>query len=91
MGPMHLARKLEKRKKLKKTHKTREPTKDALYAQRRLELANKYSNKKNIAAAEAKYGETAKKTQKVKYAYKEDGTANKYVMKNGRYVRSDIQ
>ena len=40
-------------------------TKEALYAQRRLELARKYSNKKNLAKAEAKYGKQAKETEKV--------------------------
>ena len=57
-----------------------EATEDAKYAQKRLALANKYSNKKNRAKAEARYGEKAKETRKIKY-----------VMKNGRYVRSDIQ
>ena len=39
-------------------------TKEALYAQRRLELARKYSNKKNLAKAEAKYSKQAKETEK---------------------------
>lgn len=57
-----------------------EATEDAQYAQKRLAIANKYSNKKNRAKAEAKYGKKAKETRKIKYA-----------MKDGRYVRAESQ
>lgn len=57
-----------------------EATEDAKYAQKRLAIANKYSNKKNRAKAEAKYGKKAKETRKIKY-----------VMKDGRYVRAESQ
>ena len=57
-----------------------EATERAKYAQARIAISNKYNNKKNRAKTEARFGEQAKETRKIKY-----------VMKNGRYVRAESQ
>ena len=57
--------------------RTREPTEDAKYAQARIAISNKYNNKKNRAKTEARFGERAKATRKVKYVTK-NGQVTKY-------------
>lgn len=77
MGPAAVVKSVEKKRRRKKMKITREATEDAEYAQKRLALANKYSNAKNRAKAEAQYGEKAKETRKVKYVTK-NGQVTKY-------------
>lgn len=61
---------------------TYELTPEAERAQRRIDLANRYSNEENRAKIQEEFGEAAK--EKVRIKYKLDPAT-------GRYVRADVK